>query len=284
VTLKDFVMGQVHPGLSHVKDDPLMVDEHRVREWLRRDPQCKALLRRVITGPEIGRYHVETGGKYHLLIPPGWTSSNAKANRKPWQWFRHRHPLIARYLQPHEELLKDRAGPDSLWWETSCDEFWQEPRKKTLFPSRFSRPAFWFDAGRGIGDETISAIPSSGMYLAGILNSRLMGFVFDQGIRHSAPGRKLFSWDDLKGLPIHTPDFDQAEDRLRHDRVEKLVRRLIDLEKNCRMKGDGPEREALQKKIRATDRQIDALVYALYGLMPEEIAVVEGAVSVSKGD
>jgi len=32
-----------------------------------------------------------------------------------------------------------------------------------------------------------------------------------------------------------------------------------------------------QRQIAATDRQIDALVYELYGLTEEEIAVVEGA-------
>jgi DNA-binding CsgD family transcriptional regulator len=32
----------------------------------------------------------------------------------------------------------------------------------------------------------------------------------------------------------------------------------------------------LQRQIDATDRQIDQLVYALYGLSDEEIALVEG--------
>ena len=36
------------------------------------------------------------------------------------------------------------------------------------------------------------------------------------------------------------------------------------------------ERQTLQNAVTATDQQIDALVYELYGLMPEEIALVEG--------
>jgi hypothetical protein len=32
----------------------------------------------------------------------------------------------------------------------------------------------------------------------------------------------------------------------------------------------------LQRQIEATDRQIDRLVYGLYGLTAEEIAIVEG--------
>jgi hypothetical protein len=35
------------------------------------------------------------------------------------------------------------------------------------------------------------------------------------------------------------------------------------------------ERGTLQNAVTATDRQIDELVYELYGLTPEEIALVE---------
>ncbi len=37
------------------------------------------------------------------------------------------------------------------------------------------------------------------------------------------------------------------------------------------------ERKSLQSQIAATDRQIDRLVYELYGLTEEEIAIVEEA-------
>ena len=36
------------------------------------------------------------------------------------------------------------------------------------------------------------------------------------------------------------------------------------------------DRQTLQNAVTATDRQIDALVYELYGLTAEEIALVEG--------
>jgi len=37
------------------------------------------------------------------------------------------------------------------------------------------------------------------------------------------------------------------------------------------------EKATLQNAVAATDRQIDQLVYELYELTPEEIALVEGA-------
>jgi len=36
------------------------------------------------------------------------------------------------------------------------------------------------------------------------------------------------------------------------------------------------DKKLYRRQIEATDRQIDGLVYELYGLMEEEIAIVEG--------
>ncbi len=273
--LEDVVMGQVHAGIRIAEDDPFVVEEALAREWVRRDPRCKHLLRPIVAGNGIGRYRPGAGGKFLILIPQGWTLSHPNAVKKPWQWLKRRHPQIARHLQPFSEQFRERAGPDGVWWETPCDEFWQERRKKILGPAHFEMPAFWFDTGRAIGDEETIAIPSAGLYLVGILNSRLIAFVFDAAIRQADPDRKIFSWDDLAQLPVYTPDLDRPDDCVRHKRMETFVRRMLDLVKHNRSAQSDPERETVQKKIRATDRLIDMLVYELYGLTAEEIAVVE---------
>jgi len=36
------------------------------------------------------------------------------------------------------------------------------------------------------------------------------------------------------------------------------------------------EQEMVKREIESTDRQIDTLVYELYGLSPDEIRIVEG--------
>ena len=173
------------------------------------------------------------------------------------------------------QVLKARAVPGELWWESGSEAFWQEPGKKILFPARFCTPGFLCDTGRVAGDETTMAVPSAGLYLPGILNSRLMAFVFRSTIRAIAPEGQSFSWEDIRGLPVYTPDFDRPEDRDRHDRMELLVKRRISLGRNCRATETGRECTALAKKIRNADAQIDALVYELYGLTAEEISLVE---------
>jgi hypothetical protein len=211
------------------------------------------------------------------MIPQGWTQSHPGATKQPWHWLKHRHPLIARYLQPYAAQLKVRTGQDALWWEKEYDHFWLEPGKKILFPVRFNRPVFFLDGGRNIGNETTNAIPSAGRYLTGILNSRLIAFILNHSTRESARDNKNFTWDDLRNLPIYSPDFDRPEDSVRYDRMELLVQKMLEFQKNCQTADTNSEREALQKKVRGTDAKINALVYELYGLSKDEIAIVESS-------
>jgi hypothetical protein len=51
----------------------------------------------------------------------------------------------------------------------------------------------------------------------------------------------------------------------------------VDLHARPAAEGVPHEKAALQRRIEMTDRQIDQLVYELYGLTAEEIKVVEGA-------
>jgi len=56
-----------------------------------------------------------------------------------------------------------------------------------------------------------------------------------------------------------------------------LVEQMLDLNRRLAEAKAAHEKEVFAGMIDATDRRIDRLVYELYGLMEEEIAVVEGA-------
>ena len=61
--------------------------------------------------------------------------------------------------------------------------------------------------------------------------------------------------------------------------MEKLVQRRIDLEKRSPgCKESIRNMRICVEKIRAADRQIDTLVYDLYGLTADEIAFVDEAI------
>ena len=57
----------------------------------------------------------------------------------------------------------------------------------------------------------------------------------------------------------------------------ELVERMLSLHKRLAGAGTPHEKTTIQRQIDATDRRIDRLVYELYELTDEEIAIVEEA-------
>ncbi|MDP2797436.1 MAG: hypothetical protein Q8N94_08005 [Methanoregula sp.] len=55
-----------------------------------------------------------------------------------------------------------------------------------------------------------------------------------------------------------------------------LVTQMLDLNKRLQDATLDHEKTLLSRQVEATDKVIDTLVYELYGLTKEEIAIVEG--------
>ena len=79
----------------------------------------------------------------------------------------------------------------------------------------------------------------------------------------------------LSQIPFRVIDFKKLADKARHDKLVVLVDKLLGLMPKLRAATAESEMATLQNAVTAADRQIDQLVYELYGLTPEEIALVE---------
>jgi len=71
-------------------------------------------------------------------------------------------------------------------------------------------------------------------------------------------------------LPVPSPSLAQIGTLAQH------AKKLIALTPKLRAAKADAERQTLQNAVTATDKQIDALVYELYGLTKDEIELVEG--------
>mgnify|MGYP000872892628 CR=1 FL=1 len=76
-------------------------------------------------------------------------------------------------------------------------------------------------------------------------------------------------------LPIRTIDLSNKEDVARHDKMVKLVERMLKLHKDVKEASTPEKTERTEREIRATDREIDQLVYDLYGLNADVIKILE---------
>ena len=108
-----------------------------------------------------------------------------------------------------------------------------------------------------------------------VLNSRLFRLIYS--ILSFEKGRVLAQVKPtiLKEIPIRTINFQNPIDKSRQDNLVELVDRMLDLSKKLSNAEMDNEIEALKVEINATDKQIDQLVYKLYGLTDDEIKIVE---------
>lgn len=153
---------------------------------------------------------------------------------------------------------------------------------KILVPDIAERASFAFDESgeyaftSGYGITLKSSVTESPKYLLGLLNSKLLDFYLKRVSTTMRGGFFRYFTQYIAQLPIRLINFDDPNDALQHRRMVALVTQMLELHKQLRAARIAADREMLQRQIDATDEQINALVYALYGLTEEEIAVVEG--------
>jgi hypothetical protein len=121
--------------------------------------------------------------------------------------------------------------------------------------------------------------PHSLHYLQGLLGSPLLDFYLYKVSSPFRGGYWSYGKRFIEQLPMRTIDFDDPADVARHDRMVTLVECMLDLHKKLAAATIPADRKLYQRQIDATDRQIDALVYELYGLTEDEIRIVEEATS-----
>jgi type I restriction-modification system DNA methylase subunit len=210
----------------------------------------------------------------------------------PARDFAAKYPKAWAYLKVNYDTLRDREkgkmrheGWYGYVYPKSVSLF---ARSKILTPSIAAKASFALDpqgemyfvgsGGGGGGGYGILQLPDAQInaaYLVALLNSSLLDYIVKRVSSSFRGGYFAYSRQYIEQLPIRTIDFTDPADIARHDRMVALVTQMLDLHARLAAEGVPHEVAALQRRIETTDRQIDALVYELYGLTPEEIKVVE---------
>ena len=197
-----------------------------------------------IKGRDIGRYSISHGN----------------------HWLRHNWE---RLLDPKVDTL--RYSPEFL------------EREKIVYRQTSDRIVAALDLEGILTDKTLHTVvykdsqqgQNNLRYLLGLLNSRVMNHVYLSSAREEGRTFAQVKTFRIKELPFRPINFSDPADEAQHDKVVTLVEQMLDLLKRKDAATDATGQERLQRLIDSTDKQIDALVYELYGLTPEEIAVVE---------
>lgn len=111
-------------------------------------------------------------------------------------------------------------------------------------------------------------------YLLGIINSKLITWFHHKS--NPKAQKSLFPKvlvSDLEKLPIHI--IDRKKEMTFYDRIIDLVDHMLETQNKFHSAKTESDKKHYQRNIGILDKQIDELVYKLYGLTEEEVRVVE---------
>jgi type I restriction-modification system DNA methylase subunit len=112
-------------------------------------------------------------------------------------------------------------------------------------------------------------------YILACINSRLLDFFYETLNPEKGEALAEVKKENVEKLPIRTIDFNNKKEKAMHYQIVSMVDMMLDLHEKLKKTKTPHDRELIERQIKATDSQIDKLVYELYGLTEEEIRVVE---------
>ena len=261
--LADLIAGTIQRGVS-----PDVAAAHVVAlKEARAEFLEKGLLRPSISGERIKRY-------------------------KPWESDRFilyttRDTPIADYPHCYARLKKFRRMNTCKEVKEGKHPYWalHRPRDAEIFRSPKIIGITTSKAIELIYDESASLFVTDAMYVfslkprqdpyacLAVLQSKL--FLFLYRVANQGQTRVIPQVKAAKLLTLPTPRFDPSCESVRQ--VGILCKRMLKLHRNLQAEWVGPKQEAIERQIKATNEEIDRLVYELYGLTEDEIRIVESA-------
>ncbi|NAT10391.1 restriction endonuclease subunit M [ANME-1 cluster archaeon AG-394-G06] len=263
-------------------EDIVDVWSKELNAWIKIE---RPLLKPVVRSGNISRYSANPTA---LVLFPYEVQECTARLYTPTE-MREQYPRAWAYLNQNKRLLEEREKgkfKDQQWYRFGRTQnlgMWEQP--KLLIPYMITNLAAYYDkndnfyfinvttGGYGI---TIDETMFSYLYLCGLLNSRLLNFYLKQVTTNFRGGYFAANKQFIEQLPTRTINFDDPTEKVQHDKLVALVESMLELQKKYHDAKMGGDKELYERQIKIVDAQIDRLVYDLYGLMEEEVKVVEG--------
>jgi hypothetical protein len=113
-------------------------------------------------------------------------------------------------------------------------------------------------------------------YVLGLVNSKLLDAYLKSFSSPFQHGYYAYNRQYIERLPVRTINFEDKAEKALHDLLSGLVEQMLTSSPKCASARIDRDRSYYENMCAALDRQIDTLVYELYGLTDDEIKIVEG--------
>ncbi len=262
--LKDWNI-QINYGIKTGCNEAFIIDEAKRSEILAncRDnaerKRTEQIIRPILRGRDIKRYGYDWAGLYLIATHNGIPEKGIKRiDIKDY-------PSIKHHLDTHWKKITSRSDMgDTPYNLRSCAYMDEFCKPKIVWMDLSDVPTFAYDDNTQFANNTVYFLSGGEnlLFLLGYLNSKIATYLFSQIGSTSGVGTTRWQAFTMERLFVpHTTSEKQS-------RITELVDRLL-MAKNVNPSTD----------TSSIEQEIDRLVYRLYGLTTEEIAVVEDKLS-----
>lgn len=265
--LGEYVKGRFYRGVLTGLNEAFVVDRAKRDKLIAEHPSSREVLKPFLRGRDVKRWRTEFAEQYLIKIE---SSENKK---HPWsdkpekdaeKIFAKAYPAIHTFFTEDgmRKKLVGRYDQGKYFWELRSCDYWREfEQPKIVVPAIENEVSYSpDDDGFFSNDKTSIIVPPSVSFLLAILNSTVSWWITRQAFASKQGGFYEFKPMYVSQLPI--PPATPADQKA----LEKLVTRILSAKK-----------ADAGTDVSALEREIDAIVYRLYGLTAEEARVVEGA-------
>ena len=264
IPLKDWDIN-IYRGIVTGCNEAFIIDEFKREELIDHDPKSAEIIKPLLRGRDVERYHAPSvksyllATNYDLNIPKKYPAIHAHLETIGKQ-------IESGKVKARGKGLFDRDDQGVNWWNLRACAYYTEFEKEKIVWKRIGsilrfaysqHPMFCLDS-------TCIATGKKVKFLTAVLNSRVAHYQLFDLAPKTGTGDLIVSVQALE--PLLVPPITEANQHLVTE-METLVEKIID----AKQADSDTDPSVLEDEI-------DKLVYALYNLTEDEIAIVEGSV------
>ena len=272
ITLEKINSVQIFRGVTTGYNPAFIIDDAKRKELISADNKNKEIIKPILQGRNIKKWNYFFDTEYLLFVPwhfPLHKSGIKGVSLEAETAFRKSYPSVFSHLSHSKTELSERnkeeTGIRYEWYalQRCAATYYEEfEKEKIIWGLTADKWAFAYDDKKHYLPSNGYILTSAGIsikYLLALLNSKMMEFYFSfEGIM-TAGGAYTLKHETVAKFPI----------KIRPDSKQEPFIDLVD--KILIAKADDPTADTS-----AHEEQIEQMVYELYGLTDNEIAIVEG--------
>jgi hypothetical protein len=258
--LGEYVNRRFYYGIKTGYNQAFVIDRAARECLIAENPSSEEIIKPYLRGKDVKRWTIDFSKKYLIKIESSQNVQHpwsGKTEKEAEKIFAKTYPAIHVHFQQYRERLIIRQDQGKYFWELRACAYWKEfEQAKIVWGNLATRPKFAFaDAGYYV-NAPANIIVSDSKYLLGILNSKVTQFLVFKSAAERAGG--FLEFKPMYIAPLAIPP--QPKD----EKISEFVTRILD-----------KTRANPATDISTVEAELDHLVYDLYGLTEEEIAIVE---------